>query len=163
MGFGFDSLESGWRAPSPMALIQLIYASAAVKPFSGNDLRKLLLKARTNNSAIGVSGLLLYNHGSFFQVLEGEAENVNPLFERIGRDPRHNQVLLLSRKDVEEPCFGDWSMGFLDLDRTAQKLPGFVRLMQANTTFLDLKGDSALVGRLVDGFHTGEWGQTVEL
>lgn len=147
---------------APVTLTQLIYASAAVKPFSENDLRELLLKARTHNSSIQVSGLLLYNHGSFFQVLEGAAEDVDPLYERIGRDPRHHRVLLLSRKKTAERCFGDWSMGFLDVDREARKLPGFVRFLESTTTFLDLKGDTALLGRLIDGFHTGLWRQSVE-
>jgi hypothetical protein len=145
-----------------MALIQLVYASAAVKPFTGDELRELLVKARSNNTSLGVTGLLLYNHGSFFQVLEGEGEIVDPLFTKIERDPRHDRVLLLSRKNLNERCFGDWEMGFLDLDRTALKLPGFVRLLESTSTFLDLKGDSAMVGRLIDGFHTGLWRQAVE-
>jgi hypothetical protein len=145
-----------------MAMIQLVYASAAARPFTSNELRDLLAKARTNNSSLGVTGLLLYNHGSFFQVLEGRQEIVDPLYERIEHDPRHDRILILSRKDIEEPSFGEWNMGFLDLDRTALKLPGFKRLLEANTTFLDLKGDSALVGRLIDGFHTGQWRHSVE-
>ena len=145
-----------------MAFIQLIYASAATKAFSGQDLRELLLKAREKNTTLGVTGLLLYNHGSFFQVLEGTPENVEPLFKQIERDPRHDRVLLLSRMDVDERCFGEWNMGFLDMEHAAGKLPGFVSLFKANTSFLDLKGDPALLRRLIEGFHIGQWRQSVQ-
>ena len=50
----------------------------------------------------------------------------------------------------------------MDIDRTAGKLPGFVKLLEAKASFLDLQGDAALVTRLVDGFQDGQWRQSVE-
>jgi len=144
-----------------MATIQLVYASAANKAFTENELRDLLLKARANNSAIGVTGILLYHNRSFFQVLEGTEEKVDPLFEQIKSDPRHSKILLLSRSNIEHLNFAEWSMGFVDLDRMAAKLPGFVKLLKANSSFLELQGDSKLVGRLIDGFQDGKWRQSV--
>lgn len=107
-----------------MTLIQLVYVSAAIQPFSQGDLRELLSKSRANNRPVGVTGLLLYHQQSFFQILEGPAETVTALFARIGRDQRHGRVLLLAKKHVEERSFGDWSMGFVDLEHAADKLPG---------------------------------------
>lgn len=145
-----------------MRLVQLVYVSAAIKPFSQADLLELLSKARVNNSIIGVTGLLLYHNQSFFQILEGQEEAVTTLFARIGRDQRHDRVLLLSKKNVEERNFGDWSMGFVDVEQAAVKLPGFVRLLEAQSSFLDLQGDSGLVAKLIDGFQEGRWRQSVD-
>jgi len=145
-----------------MSLIRLVYASAAVAPFAQAELRELLLKARTKNGNLGITGLLLYHKRSFFQVLEGKEEDVSSLFARIGRDPRHERVLLLSKAEEEERSFGAWSMGFVDVDLVAGKLPGFVKLLDAKSSFLDLQGDSKLLGKLIDGFQEGRWRQGVE-
>jgi hypothetical protein len=53
-------------------MTEIIYASAQTQPFSSAQLTELLAKARRNNQALHVSGLLLYHRGSFLQVLEGD-------------------------------------------------------------------------------------------
>jgi hypothetical protein len=70
-----------------------------------------LAKARERNTAIEVSGVLLYQGGTFLQVLEGETDRVGAIYERIGRDTRHRDVLLLHRRVVAERNFGDWEHG----------------------------------------------------
>jgi hypothetical protein len=136
--------------------------SAATKPFTQTDLRDLLTKARVFNSSVGVSGLLLYRDRSFFQILEGQEEDVEPLYEHIGRDTRHNRIMLLSKQPVQERNFGAWSMGFVDADSKAARLPGFLKLLEAKSSFLDLQGDAKLVTRLIDGFQEGRWRQSIE-
>jgi len=145
-----------------MSLIKVVYVSAATKPFTPADLRDLLLKARTFNSSVNISGLLLYHEWSFFQILEGVEEQVLPLFAHIGKDKRHNNVLLLSREQVEERNFGAWSMGFVDVDPMTTKLTGFLKLLEAKSSFLELQGDAKLVKRLIDGFQEGKWRQSIE-
>lgn len=140
----------------------MVYVSAATKPFTQTDLQELLLKARTHNSSVGVTGLLLYHKLSFFQILEGQAEEVSKLFSRIERDPRHHRVMLLSRKDAAERNFGAWSMGFVAVEPAAANPPGFVRLLEARSSFLDLQDDSKLVAKLIDGFQEGRWRQSIE-
>lgn len=83
------------------------------------------------------------------------------MFARIRLDRRHDHVLLLSKKNVEERNFGDWSMGFVAVE-AASKLPGFVKLMAATSSFLDLQGDSEWVAKLIDGFQEGRWRQCVD-
>jgi hypothetical protein len=145
-----------------MPLIKMAYVSAATQPFTQAALRDLLSKASSFNSSVGISGLLLYHERSFSQILEGQEEDVTPLFERIGRDPRHNRVLLLSKQEAEQRNFGAWSMGFVDVGSTAVNLPGFQNLLEAKSSFLDLQGDAKLVSRLIDGFQEGRWRQSIE-
>ena len=145
-----------------MSLIRTVYVSAATKPFSRADLRKLLSKARTHNHSVGITGLLLYHNRSFFQILEGEEAEVDTLFRKIERDDRHNLVMLISKKNWEGRNFGDWSMGFVDADPGGAKLPGFRKLLEATSSFLELQGDSKLTARLIDGFQDGQWRQSIE-
>jgi hypothetical protein len=145
-----------------MNLIQLIYVSAALKPFTPAELRELLGQARAKNQRLDVTGMLLYHQGSFLQMLEGPAATVNALFETIGKDKRHDKVLMLFRREVEARNFGEWSMGFTDIAAQSSSLPGFRDYFKTHSSFLDLQGDRETVGRIVDGFRDGQWRQFME-
>ncbi|MEQ8496099.1 MAG: BLUF domain-containing protein, partial [Gammaproteobacteria bacterium] len=92
-----------------MSLIHCIYASAATAPLDAAQRRELLRVARANNRRLGVTGILLYVDGSFFQVLEGEADVVDELFLRIAGDPRHANVTEIIRERIAQRAFPDWS------------------------------------------------------
>jgi hypothetical protein len=110
-------------------MIELIYASAAVRPVPAQDLRSLLARSRENNEAAGLTGLLLHDRGSFLQVLEGEALAVKALFARIVKDPRHERVATLSENPIRERAFDRWSMGFVSLEAGVRGTPGFSDLL----------------------------------
>ena len=93
-------------------MIELIYGSSACQPMTWEQIEDLLRTSRAKNAAKGVTGLLLYQDGSFIQALEGEAAAVEELFREIAADPRHSGVLVLSRGEIERRSFADWSMGF---------------------------------------------------
>lgn len=98
-----------------MSMIHCIYASTASRAYGPHELADMLTAARTRNLARGVSGILLYIEGSFFQVLEGEAAVVDPLFARIASDPRHSRVTIIMREPIARRAFEGWSMGFAEL------------------------------------------------
>lgn len=98
-----------------MDLIQLIYVSNAQNEMATAELESLLAVAARNNSACGVTGMLLYAHGSFLQILEGEATAVDTTFAHICRDPRHTNIFILAREAIGERSFARWSMGFRHL------------------------------------------------
>jgi hypothetical protein len=95
---------------------QLCYASQATRELNRADLLDLLTEARQFNAAHDLTGLLLFQDGHFLQVLEGEPEQVRSLFQRIKKDPRHNQVELIFEEIVSQSEYPDWSMGFQALD-----------------------------------------------
>jgi hypothetical protein len=142
-----------------MPLQQLIYSSTATKDFSEAHLSFLLLNARKNNQALGVTGLLLYDAGSFLQVLEGEGASIEALFRRIGRDPRHARVSRLLSRDVVAREFGEWSMGFVATKAIATTLPGYSDYLHHRS---DEARAGALAARLVSQFRDGQHRQHVE-
>ena len=114
-------------------MIQIVYCSDAMTEFSPQQLVALLERSRVNNQARGITGMLLYRGGRFLQVLEGEAANVHPLVDRIGRDPRHHRVVLSSETEIDVRDFADWSMGFADLSsRPPDALPGFSHFLESS-------------------------------
>ena len=106
---------SGRSTPS---LVQLVYVSSAVAPFSPGELVSLLEKSRSRNKQIGISGMLLYHDGNFMQLLEGEEEQVGKTHSRIVQDPRHRGCLTLIHGSIAERTFPTWSMGFRNLAST---------------------------------------------
>ena len=117
-----------------MSILKLIYISDATVDFSDEDLKKLLEKARTNNQRIGITGMMIYAGGKFFQVLEGEPEVVNNLLEKIEKDSRHNKIVVMSTDLGAGRYFADWSMGFVKSDaRTvAEQLDGYLEIFDGD-------------------------------
>ena len=115
------------NAPAPVhTLFSLIYASSAAELFSTADLVLLLETCRRNNTAAGITGMLLYKAGNFLQVLEGEEEAVRRLHAKIHHDPRHRGLITLTEHMIPERQFGEWSMGFRNLsDPALRELPGY--------------------------------------
>lgn len=95
------------------SLIQLIYASATTGDPKEAELAELLRAARLNNGRIGLTGMLLYTGGSFFQVLEGDADTVDAVFATIADDARHTSVVMIIRERIRTRSFGQWSMGYV--------------------------------------------------
>lgn len=116
-------------------MIQLAYVSTARRLMRHQDLTDLLACARRFNQAHAITGMLLYKDNSFLQVLEGDAGDVAPLYERIRRDDRHIKVKTLFEQAISRRDFADWSMGFHNLDGEDLKpLEGYTDFMQSGQT-----------------------------
>jgi len=108
---------------------KLLYVSSTKRDFPVDDLEAILAKARKKNSALSVTGLLLYVDGGFLQVLEGEMDVVRELYKTIARDTRHWDAKVLVDEALPRN-FGEWSMGFRALG-TETSEPGLVGITQA--------------------------------
>jgi hypothetical protein len=109
-----------------MSLIELIYVSTATHGLSDQELRQILDASVRNNSPHNITGMLLYSAGSFMQVLEGTEADVDASRAIIGKDPRHQDIIELSRTQVPARAFIQWSMGFRVLTaQDAKSWPGF--------------------------------------
>jgi hypothetical protein len=106
---------------------KLLYVSSTRREFPLQDLEDILGKARAKNTALGVTGLLLYVDGGFLQVLEGEENVLRQLYDTIAKDTRHwDARVLLDQKAPRN--FGEWSMGFKVL--TGAEEAGLVGITQ---------------------------------
>jgi hypothetical protein len=109
---------------------RLVYFSRNAMPGTKDEIvegiQQILKSSRSNNARIGVTGALLFNNGCFAQVLEGSSSAVSETFERIQWDERHSDVLVLDYSPVAARAFPDWSMSFVGMARSGQKLFGDV-------------------------------------
>jgi hypothetical protein len=92
-----------------MSLMQLIYASTPFG-FSNPILNSVLSTARRNNLRDGITGALICRGDLYLQMLEGPRNAVTKTFERILRDDRHLDVMLISSVDIETRLFPNWAM-----------------------------------------------------
>ncbi len=111
-------------------MINLVYVSSATRLMSKNELVELLEISRKNNAAMGITGILLYKDGNFMQLIEGEPEQIDKLYHKIGLDPRHTGMTKLYRREITERSFPDWQMGFKNLsDESMNHVDGFSSYM----------------------------------
>ena len=93
-----------------MILCRLIYASKRDVRTALN-VHDLVRVSRKNNAASGVTGFLFFDENCFIQALEGSREDVSVTYNRIARDPRHRDVVLMSCEEISVRKFPYWSMG----------------------------------------------------
>ena len=137
-------------------LIHLIYTSAAAHPFSADELASLLQIARESNERQGVTGMLLYSHETFFQVLEGRRSVIDALFRRIQQDERHHRAVEIVREPIAQRAFAEWSMGHAPLhDGDRLELDGMNDFFADATCFTALTAGRGK--KLLWAFAKGRW------
>ena len=94
-------------------LTQIFYSSQARHDLLDSDLDAILESARSNNERLGVTGVLILSDGVFFQAIEGEAEVLDELLERILADQRHENAKVFRREPIAERNFGEWRMAYV--------------------------------------------------
>ncbi len=97
-------------------MLRLVYFSGETSRFTAGELSSLADAAQRKNASLGVTGLLLYRHGNFLQVLEGEEAVVRDLYRRIQEDPRHRRVMTVLEEGIMKRDFASWSMAFRELN-----------------------------------------------
>ena len=97
----------------------VIYTSNAAPHFTVRDLSDVLAASRRNNARWHLSGVLLFESGTFLQVVEGPAWPLERALERIRGDARHSGMDVLSDMETHKRYFPDWAMGSRELDGDA--------------------------------------------
>ena len=95
---------------------KLVYYSrnciAAPPEQTAAEIDMILASARANNSREGITGALLFNSELFAQALEGPLPAISKIFEKIQRDPRHSDVVVLQSSTAPARDIPQWSMAF---------------------------------------------------
>ncbi|MFP4376610.1 MAG: BLUF domain-containing protein [Spirochaetales bacterium] len=96
---------------------RLTYISRFTNDLSAQEIAEIGRVSAKNNSARGISGVLICLNGIFYQIIEGEAAEIDRVYETILADPRHSDVVCLKNEaDAAERIFGEWSMETFNLD-----------------------------------------------
>jgi len=141
---------------NPEKLTHLIYTSAAAAQFGPSELKTILEAARSKNSRQSITGMLLHTAGSFFQVLEGDEATLGKLFAVISADPRHTNVTKIIDEPIAQRTFGDWTMGFSEIDPSELgMIEGLSDFFQQGKSLTSLEAGRAK--KLLSAFAQGRW------
>ena len=102
-------------------MICIVYISSANLGLSRGEILNIVDDSRINNNKNGLTGLLLFNKGTFMQLLEGEENAVDALYKKIEKDRRHTDVKLLLKETITHRNFSNWTMGFKDIEKLKEK------------------------------------------
>ena len=89
------------------------YVSSANRELSEAEIQKILSSSETRNNERHITGLLLYSDGNFFQVIEGEKEEVLNLYPKIRTDKRHHTLIKIFEKEIHKESFNDYDCNFI--------------------------------------------------
>ena len=137
-------------------LIHCVYTSKASPSFEEHAIPGLLEAARSNNAKRGITGMLLYVDGNFFQVLEGNEAAVTEVFDHIRADPRHVRVTQIIREPLFERAFSEWTMGFSNVALTEVKSRIGENDFFTNATCLQQLSPGR-ARKLLNAFRQGRW------
>jgi hypothetical protein len=95
----------------PRPIYNAVYCSRASEGIGDAAVDRIIQSARRLNPERGITGLLVFGSGVFFQWLEGPRDNLLQLLSRLHMDPRHRDMVMLEEsEEIRERLFPDWSM-----------------------------------------------------
>jgi hypothetical protein len=97
--------------PGLPLLHQVVYCSRAADGVDDAEVARIVATAQRCNPVHGITGLLVFGSGVFFQWIEGPRAHIEQLMALLHRDPRHRDIVALSEtEEVRERLFPAWDM-----------------------------------------------------
>lgn len=91
-------------------MYSVVYVSNVASHFTESDLEPLAGQAAAINAKNNLTGMLVYNGRNFMQLLEGNQRRVEQTLDRIAKDPRHSDIVIIRREEQQARECPDWSM-----------------------------------------------------
>lgn len=100
-----------------IALETFVYCSRASEGVDDNEVDRLIEFSQRRNVARGITGVLVFGSGVFFQWVEGPPAEVQKLIASLHGDSRHHDIVELDRSvDERERLYPGWEMERVDAD-----------------------------------------------
>lgn len=94
--------------------IRVIYCSTVTSVLEKDSFIDMVRRSAANNRELNLTGILLFDGRYFFQVLEGDQQDVRNILAKISQDERHKDIHSLSSKPIAARLFPKWSMELID-------------------------------------------------
>ena len=113
---------------------QILYVSDTASRGNRADLCAILEQSQANNARDGISGLLWWDGEHFLQVFEGPEAQVEACWQRIQRDSRHRNLIVLRDVAVDVRAFGNWTMAYRHECETADHHDAVMRQLLSDVS-----------------------------
>jgi len=98
-------------------LCTFVYCSRAAAGVDDAEVGRIVESAQHRNLARGITGVLVFGSGVFFQLIEGPTAQIKKLSESLYRDPRHSDVVSLEwSEENRERLYPNWEMERVEAD-----------------------------------------------
>jgi hypothetical protein len=103
--------------PSAPTLYTFVYCSRAAEGVDDAEVNRLIEAAQRHNLTCGITGVLVFGSGVFFQWIEGPTAEVRRLMASLHGDPRHHDIVSLDQSEEKrERLYPDWQMEAVSAD-----------------------------------------------
>jgi Sensors of blue-light using FAD len=93
------------------ALYHFVYCSRAADGVDDLEVGRIVERAQRHNLARGITGMLAFGSGVFFQWIEGPAAEVKKLIASLHGDSRHFDIVSLDQSEEKrERLYPNWAM-----------------------------------------------------
>ncbi|SRX74878.1 BLUF domain-containing protein [Aequorivita antarctica] len=90
----------------------ICYLSKQAEVLKDSELEDLFKYILEINPTLNITGALLHNNDFFLQVLEGDKETIKKLFDKIRKDKRHKNILMILNQKIENRIFNNYDANF---------------------------------------------------
>ncbi|GAB5498786.1 MAG: hypothetical protein PsegKO_10970 [Pseudohongiellaceae bacterium] len=92
-------------------LYHFVYCSRAADGVDDAEVNRIVASAKRHNAVIGITGVLVFGSGVFFQWIEGPRAAIEKLVENLHDDARHYDIVSLSSSEENrERLYPQWDM-----------------------------------------------------
>ena len=135
---GFPS-DPDYDATTP-TLYTFVYCSRAAADVDDAEVNRLIEAAQRHNLTCGITGVLVFGSGVFFQWVEGPAAEVRKLMTSLHGDPRHYDMVSLDQfEDKRERLYPNWQMERVGADDVREVLQDALESAEDENTIAALK------------------------
>lgn len=114
--------EPGLGSPTP-PLFNVVYCSRATAGADAAAVQHIVSVAQRRNAELGITGMLVFGSGIFFQWLEGPRDAVLALMALLRTDRRHEGIVELGdNEEVRERLFPTWEMELVGAEHIREVL-----------------------------------------
>ncbi len=132
-------------------LCSLLYISLAPSSANEQTVQHILTTSHRRNAALGISGALLHHAGYYLQVLEGESQAVQALYQRMRLDTRHFDARLRALDEITQRQFGGSAMHRIPAPPpTDRSVSGFLRSLWRGNRGVEAHAARDLLRRLAE-------------
>lgn len=136
--FGFPSQPDADY--DEVVLETFVYCSRAAESVDDAEVDRLIELAQRRNVDRGITGVLVFGSGIFFQMFEGPPVEVQKLIDNLRNDPRHHDIVQLDRSlERRERLYAGWEMERVDADDIREVLEEALASADDETNIAALK------------------------
>ncbi len=135
--------------PAAIMLETFVYCSLAAESVDADEVSRLVAFSQKRNVARGITGVLVFGSGVFFQWIEGPPAEVRTLIANLHGDTRHHDIVTLDRSvEVRERLYPHWEMEPVEPDDLREVLEEALESAEDDSSIAAL---NRILGHLASG------------